>query len=244
MSEREYCGEELHLFAAVHNWKRYWSRAIREYVSGDVLEVGAGTGSNTEFLNSGSAGRWVCLEPDPRLLAQLRQRLKATARRNCETICGTVRTIDSAWQFDTIIYIDVLEHIEDDRGELKLAAAHLRPGGRAIVLSPSHQWLFTPFDAAIGHLRRYNRSMLRSISPPELRVERLMYLDSVGMLASAANRLLLRQSMPTEAQLQFWDGRIIPVSRVFDVLLRHSLGKSIVGVWRKPEEGEAEPHGH
>jgi len=235
MSEQEYCGKDLHLFAAVGNWKEYWSQAIREYVSGDVLEVGAGTGSNTEFLSSNSSGRWVCLEPDPRLLAQLRQKLEAKAQRNYETICGTMRTIDSAWQFDTIIYIDVLEHIEDDRGELESAAAHLRPGGCVIVLSPAHQWLFTPFDAAIGHFRRYNRSMLRSISPPELCVERLMYLDSVGMLASAANRLLLRQSMPTETQLQFWDGRIIPVSRVFDVLLRNSLGKSIIGVWRKPD---------
>jgi len=235
MSGQEYCGEELHLFAAVRNWKQYWSEVIRPYISGDVLEVGAGTGSNLDFLNSGSAGRWVCLEPDPRLLAELRQKLEATPHRNCETICGTVGTIDSTQQFDAIIYIDVLEHIEDDRGELGLAAAHLRPGGRAIVLSPAHQWLYTPFDAAIGHFRRYNRSMLRAISPPELRVERILYLDSVGMLASAANRLLLRQSMPTQTQLQFWDGRVIPVSRVIDRLLRHSLGKSIVGVWRKPD---------
>src|SRR5450432_2619938 len=157
MSEQEYGGEEVHLFAAVFNWKRYWSQAIREYIRGDVLEVGAGSGSNTGFLNAGSAGRWVCLEPDSRLLAQLRQKLETAEPRNYETICGTVRTIDRAWQFDTIVYIDVLEHIEDDRGELKLAAAHLRPGGRMIVLSPAHQWLFAPFDAAIGHFRRYNR---------------------------------------------------------------------------------------
>jgi len=239
MNEQKYCGEELELFAKVLNWKRYWSQAIREYVLGDVLEVGAGTGSNTEFMSSGSAGRWVCLEPDPSLLDQLRRKLGPAASRNYETICGTLRTIDRAWQFDTIIYIDVLEHIEDDRAELKLAAAHLRPGGRVLVLSPAHQWLFTAFDAAIGHFRRYNRSMLRSISPPELRIERLMYLDSAGMLASAANRLLLRQSMPTERQLQLWDRRIIPVSRVFDALLRRSMGKSIIGVWRKPEEGAA-----
>ena len=151
-------------------------------------------------MSSGSAGRWVCLEPDPSLLDQLRLKLGPAASRNYEMICGTVRTIDRAWQFDTIIYIDVLEHIEDDREGLKLAAAHLRPGGRTTVLSPAHQWLSTPFDAAIGHFRRYNRSMLRSISPPELRIERLIYVDSASMLASAANRLLLRQSMPTERQ--------------------------------------------
>ena len=55
---------------------------------------------------SGSAGRWVCLEPDPCLLDQLRLKLGPAASRNYEMICGTVRTIDRAWQFDTIIYID------------------------------------------------------------------------------------------------------------------------------------------
>jgi SAM-dependent methyltransferase len=237
VSEQEYCGKELHLFAAVRTWKRYWSETIREYISGDVLEVGAGTGANTEFLDSGAAARWVCLEPDPNLLAQLRQTLEGILRRNYETICGTMRTLGPTRQFDTIIYIDVLEHIEDDRGELELAAAHLRPGGRVIVLSPAHQWLFTPFDAAIGHFRRYNRTMLGQVSPPALHLEKLIYLDSVGMLASAANRLFLRQSMPTADQLRFWDKCIIPVSRVLDRLVRHSLGKSILAVWRKPKAG-------
>jgi hypothetical protein len=51
----------------------------------------------------------------------------------------------------------------------------------------AHQRLFSPFDAAIGHFRRYNRSTLRNISPPGLRLERLRYLDSFGLIASAAN---------------------------------------------------------
>ena len=58
------------------------------------------------------------------------------------------------------------EHIENDREELERAAARLRPGGRVIVLAPAHQWLFTPFDAAIAHFRRYNRSMMRNLRPP------------------------------------------------------------------------------
>ncbi len=233
MNELEYCGGELELFAAVRNWKRYWSAAIAQYIGGDVLEVGAGTGSNTEFMRSHSAGRWVCLEPDPKLLAQARQKLDRTGRAY-EAVCGTLGAVDAERQFDTIIYIDVLEHIEDDRGELALAARRLRPGGRVIVLSPAHQWLFTPFDAAIGHFRRYNRTMLRAIAPPELRLETMMYLDSAGMLASAANRLLLRQSMPTKEQLRVWDSYIVPVSRVVDRVLRNSIGKTIVAVWRKP----------
>ena len=233
MSDCNYVGSELELFAAVRKWKTYWSRQIRPFIAGDVIEVGAGIGSNTPFLDPGGDHRWVCLEPDPLLLAQLTKTLKQTTGRQYETVCGTLQTFDGSQRFDTIIYIDVLEHIANDREELNIAAGRLRPGGRIIVLAPAHQWLFSPFDAAIGHFRRYNRSMLRSISPAGLTIEQLIYLDSAGLTASAANSLFFRQSMPTKAQLRFWDHWIVPVSQVIDKLLLHSAGKSIVAIWRK-----------
>jgi SAM-dependent methyltransferase len=230
-----YVGSELDLFAAALRWKAYWSRRIGPYLRGDTLEAGAGIGSNTRFLSAGASGRWVCLEPDAKLLARLDQNLKAMGGdRNYESFCGALKDMREDETFDTILYIDVLEHIEDDASELALAAGRLRPGGRVIVLSPAHQFLYTPFDAAIGHFRRYNRSSLRKISPPALKLEAMFYLDSCGVAASAANRLLLRQSMPTQEQIGVWDKWIIPVSRMIDPVLRYSIGKSIVGVWRRP----------
>ena len=237
MSEFKYVGSELDLFAVARNWKDYWSRQIRPYLKGDILEVGAGIGSNTQLLDSGGAGRWVCLEPDAELSGQLVKNLAETApRRQYEAVCGTLESLIGQ-QFDTIIYIDVLEHIEHDREELERAASHLRPGGHLIVLSPAHQRLFSPFDAAIGHFRRYDRPMLRAISPAILRLERLIYLDCAGVILSAANMLLLRQSMPTKAQLSVWDNCVVPVSRVFDPVFFYSFGKTIIGVWRRPSMG-------
>ncbi|MGB9626595.1 MAG: hypothetical protein ACPMAQ_17205, partial [Phycisphaerae bacterium] len=58
------------------------------------------------------------------------------------------------------------------------------------------------------------------------------YLDSVGCLASMANRLLLRQGMPTRRQIRLWDAVFVSMSRVADPLLGYRLGKTIVGVWR------------
>ncbi len=232
MSEFKYVGSELDLFAAVRNWKSYWASQVQPFVAGDVLEVGAGIGSNTEFLDPGGAGRWVCLEPDPHLEAQLRQKLAERTMRNYETLSGTIQLL-AGQQFDAILYIDVLEHIEKDREELAAAANLLRPGGRLVVLSPAHQRLYTPFDASIGHFRRYDRPMLRRISPANLRLERMCYLDCAGLFASAANLLFLRQSMPTKAQLRFWDSWIVPLSRVLDRLLLYSVGKSILAVWQK-----------
>lgn len=234
MSDFKYVGKELHMVALFRNWKSYWSGKIRPFVAGDVLEVGAGIGSNTPFLDPGGGGRWVCLEPDAGLAAQLTANLKkAGLRREHETVTGTLQSLDPSLEFDTIVYIDVLEHVEDDRRELENAASRLRAGGRLIVLSPAHQWLFSPLDTAFGHFRRYNRTTLCRVSPPSLRLDRLFYLDSVGLLLSSANLLLLRQSMPTKTQMHIWDGLTIPISRILDRCLANSVGKSIVGIWRR-----------
>ena len=236
MTQFRYVGSELDLFAEVVNWKSYWSRIIRPFIRGDVLEAGAGIGSNTPFLDGTGIRRWVCLEPDPELMAELSARVARSANgRRYETVTATLAHLDPSQRFDTIVYIDVLEHIENDREELSLAAAHLMPGGRVIVLSPAHQHLSTPFDRAIGHFRRYNKQMIRDISPDGLRLERLMYLDAVGLLASLGNRLFLRQSMPTREQLQLWDRWMIPASRIIDRILAYSVGKSIIAVWQRGE---------
>ena len=108
----------------------------------------------------------------------------------------------------------------------------MKPGGVLIVLSPAHQWLFSPFDQAIGHYRRYNRSMLRHLTVSDLKIVSLKYLDSVGLIASLSNRWL-KQKMPTQGQIQLWDTLMVPLSRVFDPILQYAIGKSIIAVWRK-----------
>ncbi|MGD0482232.1 MAG: class I SAM-dependent methyltransferase, partial [Terracidiphilus sp.] len=138
MSEFRYVGSELKLFAAAWNWKTYWSAQIRPFLKGDTLEVGSGIGSNAQFLDLGGEGRWVCLEPDQDLAEQLIGNLgETTPRRASEAVCGTLQSL-AGQQFDTIIYIDVLEHVENDKEELNRAAEHLRDGGHLIVLSPAH----------------------------------------------------------------------------------------------------------
>ena len=63
--------------------------------------------------------------------------------------------------------------------------------------------------------------------------QKLFYLDSVGMLASLANRLFLKASMPTLKQIQFWDSKLVPPSRLLDPLTFFRVGKSVIGVWRR-----------
>ena len=88
MNDFTYVGAELDLFAAVHHWKSYWSSSIRPFVTGDVLEAGAGIGSNTAYLDNGHLKRFVCMEPDRQLIGQLEDQLRLKPRKY-ETVCGT-----------------------------------------------------------------------------------------------------------------------------------------------------------
>jgi hypothetical protein len=199
-----------------------------------VLEVGAGLGATTRLLCTGRQRRWLCLEPDPQLADGLADEIRAgTLPDCCEPRTGTLADLGPEELFDALVYIDVLEHIADDAAEVAAAADHLRAGGKLIVLSPAHQWLFTPFDRAIGHYRRYSKRSLRAAAPSALACRKLVYLDSVGLLASLGNRLFLRSDMPSARQLWVWDRLMVPVSRVVDPLFGGAVGKSVLGIWQK-----------
>jgi SAM-dependent methyltransferase len=234
-----YAGDELEVFALAANWKAYCRSRLKPHVRGDVLEIGAGIGGTTRFLHDGDQSSWLCVEPDAGLAAVLERTLGAEwPGVTPEVLVGSIADVPQARGFDTILYIDVLEHIPDDRAELALAAARLRPGGRLVVLSPAHNILFSEFDQAIGHFRRYNRGLLQALAPPGLGLLELYYLDAVGMILSLANRWVLRSPRPTFAQIRFWDRRLIPCSRLLDPLLGRRLGKTIVAVWVKPGSRE------
>jgi SAM-dependent methyltransferase len=234
MQPYRYIGEELDVFALAHNWKAYLRSVVGEYLTGDVLEVGAGIGGTTRVFCDGRQRSWTCLEPDRHLVARLEANIVGARLAIAPRLmAGTVGDVPPASSYDAIVYIDVLEHIEDDRGELARASALARPGGVIVVLSPAHQQLYAAFDAAIGHFRRYNRSMFRALTPSSATLETLRYLDSAGMLLSAANRLFLRSGHPTAAQIRVWDRFFVPTSRRVDPLLRWSVGKSLLGVWRR-----------
>jgi SAM-dependent methyltransferase len=234
-AEIPYQGRELESFALARNWKAYVRGALQPYLSGSVIEVGAGIGETARALRPGAeAESWLCVEPDPGMAA----RLAGLAARGelgpgVTAHAGTLVDLAPDIRADCILYVDVLEHIEDDAGELVRAAARLRPGGRIVVLSPAFPFLYSPFDAGIGHFRRYTKRMLRAIAPAGLDERGAFYLDSMGALASAANKVLLRQSMPTKRQVLTWDRLIVPVSRVLDPVFAKLAGRSVVVVWQR-----------
>jgi len=228
-----YEGGELDVFTLATNWKAYWASRVEQHVGSRVLEVGAGLGATARVLCK-TQKKWIALEPDPALAQRMRDEIDAERLPPiCEVRVGTLEDLDASEVFDTILYIDVLEHIQDDRGELEHAAARLDQGGSIVVIAPAHRYLYTAFDKAIGHFRRYDRRMITSLNPSGLKLSRFEYLDSVGFLASLGNRLLLNSSSPSASQIKVWDRLMVPLSRCLDPLLQRRFGKSILAVWSK-----------
>lgn len=229
-----YPGSELELFGDARNWKEYISSQVDQYLGRSVLEVGAGIGAATRALCKEKQTEWICLEPDPAFSEELTRQLeKKELPACCAVIKGTLSDLLPAASFESMLYMDVLEHISNDLDELNRAADFLSVGGHLVVLVPAHQWLFSPFDDAVGHYRRYTRQGLLGLKVDGLRPVLARYLDSVGLVASVANRFLLRSQVPTRTQIGIWDRIMVPASRVLDPIAGYSLGKSVLAVWEK-----------
>jgi len=236
-----YSGKELENFSTAINWKAYWSHEIRPYLGDEVLEPGAGIGATFMALNNKRYRKWIALEPDKAMCSVLEKiNASGTLGSGFKVFNGTSAALLPQETFDTILYIDVLEHIEDDHCELVRVQHHLVEGGHIIIVAPAHNFLYTPFDKKIGHYRRYNKGMLRSVMPENMVIKKIYYLDCVGLLASLANKLFLKTDTPSYIQIQVWDKFMVRTTRWVDIMIGHMIGKSIVCIFEKKTEKAGE----
>jgi SAM-dependent methyltransferase len=233
MGEIPYIGDELDLFEQATAWKKYYGHFLTPFLKGNVLEVGAGIGGTTHELCDGGQEKWLCLEPDPNLYARLENKIHGgRLPACCYSLKGTTGDLPQTEKFNAIMYIDVIEHIENDADELRRAKILLAEKGYLIVLVPAHQFLYNEFDKAIGHFRRYNKKMLRDAAPEGLQLRKILYLDSCGLIASLMNKYFLKQDYPTAGQIGFWNRFIVPVSKPIDFILNYNAGKTVVAIWQ------------
>jgi 2-polyprenyl-3-methyl-5-hydroxy-6-metoxy-1,4-benzoquinol methylase len=230
----QYPGNELELFREAKNWKNYYAGILRPYINGAVLEVGAGIAETSPYLFNEKVSHWTCLEPDEGFFTILQKKInEGKLPANFSAINGTITSLTENDLYDTIVYIDVLEHIEKDRAELQLATKHLKPGGRLIILSPAFQTFYNKFDRAIGHYRRYTKKTLKAVIPGGMKQEKLLYLESGGTLLLLMAKLFKKDSHPSLKQVLFWDKTVVPASKILDKMIGYSYGKTIIGIWEK-----------
>ncbi len=120
-----------------------------------ILEVGAGSGAVAARLDK--LGAYVGVEPDGLSRATAIGRVSSSAR-----ILASIESVTDT-DFDLLTSFEVLEHIDDDAGELIRWVSHLRPGALVLVSVPAHRHRFAAADVGVGHLRRYDPDDLRDL---------------------------------------------------------------------------------
>lgn len=232
--EGDYEGTELEATAQAHNYNRWILDSIRPFLGPVIAEVGAGQGNFTRELAQLHPQRLVAIEPSANLFPRLQHATRGIP--GTEVHHGTLDDVATllADVVDSVVYINVLEHIADDQAELAHAHRLLKPGGTLCIFVPALPWLMTPFDASIGHHRRYRRSQLEHlVRSSGYQVLRSRYFDLFGVLGWLIAFKLLRLQMRT-GNVRFYDRFAVPLARVLDRLVQPPLGKSLLLIARKP----------
>ena len=153
----KYQGQELDNFDKASIWRKYIFLNIKNYIKGSTLEVGAGIGSFTNNYKSLTSDITLS-EIDTDNLDFIKEKFK---KDNLNFTSEHTKNINK--NFDTIMYLNVLEHIENDNKEIANAFEKLNPNGYLIILVPAHNELYSKFDKAIGHFRRYDIDFFKKL---------------------------------------------------------------------------------
>ena len=227
MKTIQYDGFELEHFDSAYNFRKYQLFLIKDYISDKFLEVGPGKGGFTFFYGN-LVNKPMLIEPEKKLYKILKKNLKKKKFiiRNC-----TIDKINN--KFDTIIYFDVLEHIKNDIKEVSIASKKVKKNKYLIFNVPAYQSLYSNFDKSVGHHKRYNKKDFLKISKKTgLKIEKLIYYDSIGFLFLILNRVFSLKQSNLKNKLYLWN-LLIPLSRLIDFLTFNKFGKSLLCIFKK-----------
>lgn len=210
------------------NYANWIFGLIEPHLGDEVLEVGAGHGTFTEMF-ARKAKRVVACDLSERCADRLRDRFSAD--EHVEALHGSIDSAATYGPFDSVVLINVLEHIKDDDGALRDARSLLKPGGRVILWVPAFSFLYSDFDRRIGHHRRYSRTGLRTqLADAGYEVQTVSYVNAVGAVAWLVLARFLRRTPTASAPVRVFDKYFVPVLRPLEQRWSPPFGQSVVAI--------------
>ena len=230
-SAAEYSGTELEDMALLENYHRWILGEFRAFFGSNVAEIGAGMGSFSKLILETRVKSLTAFEPSSNMFSLLHESLADETRAVAVNDCFGEQYAHS--RYDSVIYVNVLEHIEDDRTELRYAHAGLKEKGHLLLFVPALPWLFSDFDAEIGHFRRYLKGdLVDLVISAGFDIVRACYFDIAGILPWYFNFVLLKNT-PGRGSVAFYDNFIVPPMRRIESAFTPPVGKNILLVARK-----------
>jgi SAM-dependent methyltransferase len=234
-----YAGRDLEAMSFAHNYHRWILEVFSPYLGARIVEVGAGRGSFSELILRRGPESVSLVEPSEdmhRLLVQKVKSLNTTVR--IQTYNASFRSvaaqIQSQQQPDSMIYVNVLEHIEDDLGELQAAWQTLAIGGRLFLFVPALKSLYGSFDRQVGHYRRYERAELNDkCERAGFRVLKSSYFDLAGIVAWWLKYSILKSAKMEPGAVRLYDQIVVPPLRRIESMVSPPIGKNILVVAEK-----------
>jgi SAM-dependent methyltransferase len=221
-------------FAALWEARNYRAAIVREFerhLRGHLLEVGCGIGQMTrEFQLLNAVTEMTCIEPDQGFAAQ-----HARDVQGARLVVGTAEDLAPGTEADSIVSINVLEHIEHDQEEMARYAALLRNRrGHLCALVPARPEIYAPLDKDFGHFRRYTAPELRrKLESAGFRIEKLHYFNFVGYFAWWFSFCLRKQRSFGIRQVRLYDQVIFPVVNAIESsVARPFIGQSLIAIAR------------
>jgi SAM-dependent methyltransferase len=223
--------ETLRRMASVDRYNDWIYSRIEDHVGRRVLEVGCGLGNMTPYFLG--RDRLVAIDVLRPSVEQVRARYgrEPNFRAYCADICAeeTYQRLGS-FSFDTVVCLNVLEHIRDDAVALRHMAGLLEPGGKLLLFVPAGQYLYGKLDAALLHHRRYDAAALGElVERSGLNVETLGYMNPAGIPGWFLASRVLGRSTPPRLLLGLFN-LLTPAFRLIEERVEMPVGLSLICV--------------
>jgi 2-polyprenyl-3-methyl-5-hydroxy-6-metoxy-1,4-benzoquinol methylase len=212
---------------ANRNYLRWIADSCAPFLGDRVLEVGAGFGAVTQHFAPGRD--LVAVDLSEACCDALRLRFAESA--NVTVVQGDLRDLDTDQRFDSVVMINVLEHIYDDSGVLRALSDRLLPGGSVVLYVPALNGLYGNWDRKVGHFRRYSKRRLRAVvEEAGLRVSSMTYMNALAIPGWVLFSRLMRFDETGGSTFSLWDRTGAPLSRILESRLRAPIGLNLLCV--------------
>jgi len=235
-----YEGRELEAMDEARNYHLWILRVFEPFLGAHLVEVGAGVGSFSKLILSRHDCQSLALvEPSRTQYEQLAIHSRSLATRArlelYNTTFAEAAPIIKARQVpDSVIYVNVLEHIADDEAELATIRQTLSDGGHALIFVPALPWLYGAFDQHVGHFRRYKKSELEEkLRRAGFEIVKTSYFDFPGIAPWLIKYCLLRSQSMEPAAVRLYDRLVVPVVSRMELRLPPPIGKNLLAIAAK-----------